>query len=204
MTRSSNGEGLTGMAWTGSLGEQNLEQVSAALAEHFEITRMIDATESVEHYLAREKTSGNSITLRVLPAVAARDFRRREMFYLEAYSAIKLAHPNVVRSSKPEQVKGTHFVMLARTGREESLRDRLDRGGWFDTETAIEIASQVGAAIESAHNARVLHLELNPASVFIEPDGRAMVEPVRHQRRARDGVGAKSALSPPGGFLPQP
>jgi serine/threonine-protein kinase len=137
---------------------------------------MIDATGGVEHYLAREKTSGNEIALRVLSPVAARDFRRREMFYLEAYCAIKLAHPNIVRSSKPGQVNGVHFVMLARTGQEESLRERLIRGGWLDTAAAVRIASEVGAAIDSAHNARVLHLELNPANILIGLDGRAMVD----------------------------
>jgi serine/threonine-protein kinase len=137
---------------------------------------MIVATESVEHYLAREKTSGNDITLRVLSPVAARDFRRRELFYLEAYSAVKLAHPNIVRSSKPAQINGIHFVMIARGGREESLRERLARGGWLDINAAMAIASEVGAAIDSAHNARVLHLELNPARVLIGPDGRAMVD----------------------------
>jgi serine/threonine-protein kinase len=193
------------MTWTGPLSaEQSLERVSAALGEHFEITRMIDAAEGIEHYLAREKRSGSEITLRVLSPVAARDFRRREMFYLEAYCAIKLVHPNILRSSKPGQINGIHFVMLARTGREESLRERLARGGWLDIDAAITIAREVGAAIDSAHNARVLHLELNPANIFIGPDGRAMVDgfginaarEMEWAQRARSRRQAAAYLSP--------
>jgi serine/threonine-protein kinase len=147
------------------------ERVARALAARFEIQEMLGASHSFERYLAFDTSGGGTVEIKVLSAGAARDFKRRELFYLESLSASRLSHMNIVTTAMAEECDGIHFTVVEHKKDSITLREFLDRNGWLELHSAIEGADQIASALDYAHNAGVLHLKLQPQNILIEPDG---------------------------------
>jgi len=162
-------------ALTGSAGAAEIERVARALGERFSVLRLLRADSFAEVYLARDTAHGGLVEIRTLAAGAGRDFRQRELFYLEAYAASLLSHMNIAGAGRPEEMNAIHFYATEHREGAETLRDLLARNGWLDAHAAAAIADQVASALDAAHQAGVLHLGLQPESILVEPDGWAVV-----------------------------
>ncbi|HEY6463173.1 MAG TPA: serine/threonine-protein kinase, partial [Polyangiaceae bacterium] len=95
----------------------------------------------------------------------AAEFARR--FLLEASTAAKLTHPNVVTIfDYGEMADGGCFIAMEYLeGR--SLSDELKKGGHLSAERAIHIAKQVSRALREAHALGVVHRDMKPGNVFL-------------------------------------
>jgi len=154
----------------------DIRQVSAALSVRFEVLKHIGATETAELYLARDKKAPEPLVmLRVLRDQAARDPLQVELFYLEAEAAAGLRHRNIAKSSKATSADGFHFMAVEHKPGVETLRDLLGRKGWLDPSLAVGITCQAAAALDYAHGLGVLHLNMQPESLLIDPDGNVLV-----------------------------
>src|SRR5215216_1944480 len=91
---------------------QATERISRALADRFSVSRSLGGSHSIELYLARDNSRGEEVVIKALRESAARDYRRREFFYLESYAASLLSHVNIVATSKAEEVNGIHFFIV--------------------------------------------------------------------------------------------
>ena len=94
------------------------------------------------------------------------DFARR--FQLEASTAAKLTHPNVVTIfDYGETLDGSCFIAMEYLeGR--SLSDELKKNGSLAPERAIHVTRQVCRALREAHNLGVVHRDMKPANVFLQ------------------------------------
>jgi serine/threonine protein kinase len=154
----------------------DIRQVSAALSVRFEVLKHIGASGTAELYLARDKKAPEPpVMLRVLRDQAARDPRQVELFYLEADTAAELRHRNIVKSSRATSADGFHFMVTEHKHGVETLRDLLGRKGWLEPSLAVGITCQVAAALDYAHGLGVLHLNLQPENLLIDPDGNVLV-----------------------------
>jgi serine/threonine-protein kinase len=134
----------------------------------------LESNSHVERYLARDGR-GQTVQLKVLSARAAADERARKQFYLEAQSASKLTHMNILATTKAEEASGVHFCVVEHRQDAVTLGELLDLRGWLGGEAAAAIADQIASALAHAHQVGVLHLQLQPKSVLIEPDGWVVV-----------------------------
>jgi serine/threonine-protein kinase len=116
---------------------------------------------------------GKQVAIKVLDAkLASDDVLAR--FKREAHIVSVLAHPNIVHiedfNVTPE---GTPYLVLEYL-RGESLAQRIAQGP-LDTEHALSIARQIGAALSVAHAHNIVHRDLKPHNVFLvatQVDGR--------------------------------
>jgi serine/threonine protein kinase len=177
--------------------QADIERVACALSYKFDILKMLQADRDCEYYLAREVVQGSITGLKILSALAARDVEKRDLFYLEAQSASKLSHLNIVRCGRPEEIEGVHFSVFEHRQETMTLRGLLDRGGWLDVSKAGEIGDQVASALDYAHSLGVLHLNLQPENVLVEPDGWVSVKGFGVEAGARAGwaYGARSRMA---------
>jgi serine/threonine protein kinase len=124
-------------------------------------------------HLARDARLERDVAIKALPEDLAQDPVRLERFEREAKSMASLNHPNVAGIHGVEEQDGSRYLVLEFVDG-ESLADRLDRGP-LHIDEANELAAQIAAGIEAAHEAGVIHRDLKPANIMITPEGVAKV-----------------------------
>ncbi len=113
------------------------------------------------------------VALKVLPQEFAADADRLRRFQLEARTLASLNHPNVALLYGLEQF-GSQSLLVLELVEGETLADRLSRGP-LPIDDALQIALQIAAGLEAAHEKGIIHRDLKPANIKITPEDRAKV-----------------------------
>ena len=124
-------------------------------------------------YRARDERLQRDVALKVLPLGTLSDDQSRQRFRKEALALARLSHPNIAAVYDVGQQDGMDFLVMELVPG-QSLADRLAHGPLPTTE-ALEIAAQIGAALQEAHEHGVVHRDLKPANIVITPKGTAKV-----------------------------
>lgn len=95
-------------------------------------------------------------------------------FKQEALAAKSLAHPNLLKVLNVVDAAGKPYAVTEDV-EGETLAAIFARGEPMDVQRAAGIFAQILAAMTAAHNAKVIHRDLRPESVWIGPDGKARV-----------------------------
>src|SRR2546423_4380228 len=91
-----------------------------------------------------------------------------ERFLAEIRVTANLQHPNLLALFDSGDADGhLYYVMPYVEG--ESLRARLDRERQLPVDEAVRIAVALGNAVDYAHGHRVVHLDLQPENILMQP-----------------------------------
>jgi len=126
-----------------------------------------------EVYRARDGKLGRDVALKVLPAAFARDADRLARFEREARTLATLNHPHIAQIYGFEQ-SGETSALVMELVEGDDLSERLRRGP-IPMDEAIEIARQVAAALEAAHEIGIVHRDLKPANIKLNAAGTVKV-----------------------------
>lgn len=119
--------------------------------------------------IGRDSTTGRSVLIKRLDAIAARDRAARSRFLKEAALLRDLDHDHVVRVlDVVEDGETPALVMAYPTG--EPLRDLLNRLETLPMTVALTFALQLADALDYVHSAGVTHRNLRPGSIFVGPN----------------------------------
>ncbi len=124
-------------------------------------------------YLARDTRLNRDVAIKTLPHELSEDAARLERFEREARTLASLNHPNLAGIHGLEEQGGIKYLILEYVDG-ETLEERIDHAP-LPVEDAVEIACQIAAGVEAAHEAGVIHRDLKPANIKITSDGQAKV-----------------------------
>lgn len=99
---------------------------------------------------------------------------RVERFTREARAAARLKHPGIVRILEHGQ-DGNRYYIAMEFLQGESLRDRLRRQRSLPLQEALRIAADAADALQFAHSKEVVHRDIKPDNIHVEPDGRIVL-----------------------------
>jgi serine/threonine-protein kinase len=161
-------------------------------------------------YRARDPRLGRDVAIKLIAGAHADDPGTREQFFTEMRAVAALAHPNILNIFDIGEDAGVRYaVMELVTG--YTLLDAL-KAGRLPSDLALDIASQIAAALSAAHARGVIHLDLKPANVMVLDDGRVKLldfglarmdqQPEPDQGVTRIG-GANVVAGTPGYFSPE-
>jgi serine/threonine protein kinase len=140
---------------------------------HYRIITMIGRGGMGEVYLAQDTRLHRRVALKLLRASLTRDKQRMQRFEQEACSASALSHPNILTVHDIGQEGEIHFIATEYI-EGETLRQFIKRLKVTPAQ-AIEIATQVAAALTAAHAAGIIHRDIKPENIMLRPDGYVKV-----------------------------
>ena len=113
------------------------------------------------------------VALKVVPPAFTSDPERMARFEREAHVLASLSHPNIASIYGIEESGDTRALVMELV-EGPTLAERIQPGP-IPLEEALEIARQMVAAIEYAHEHGVIHRDLKPANIKITPEGTVKV-----------------------------
>ena len=126
-------------------------------------------------YLGMDPKLRREVAIKVLHEHIATDEHRRRLFHREARAAAALDHPNVMKvydySGPDEPVQ---YIVLQRL-RGVDLGTVLDSLRQLPETIVLAMAYEVALALEHAHDNGLVHRDLKPDNLFLEPDGRVVL-----------------------------
>jgi Tol biopolymer transport system component len=139
----------------------------------YEIVAPLGAGGMGEVFRARDPRLSRDVAIKALPAAFAQDPDRLARFEREAKLLASLSHPNIAGILGIEEANGTRYLVLEFVDG-ETLDARIHRGA-LPLDDALEIARQVAAGVEAAHEAGIVHRDLKPGNVMITESGAVKV-----------------------------
>jgi serine/threonine protein kinase len=113
---------------------------------------------------------GQVIAVKVLPPSKAKDAHLLARFQREARLAMKLRHPNVVRTFQVGQTGGLYYlVMECLEG--ETLADVIERRKKLPPQEAVRVIYQALLGLQHLHEQGMVHRDIKPSNLMIVPGG---------------------------------
>src|SRR6266516_4007571 len=140
---------------------------------HYKISESIGTGGMGEVYLATDVTAGRKAALKLLPRRFTGDAERLKRFQQEARALVGLNHPNILTVYEIGEDHSTQYI-ASELIEGETLRQRLMRGR-IEVGEAVDIAIQVASALAAAHEAGIVHRDINPGNIMLRPDGYVKV-----------------------------
>ncbi|MCH7572726.1 MAG: serine/threonine protein kinase, partial [Planctomycetes bacterium] len=131
----------------------------------YEITREIGRGGMGVVYLARDTKLDRDVAIKALPPELADDTDRLARFEREAKVLAQLNHTNIAGIHGIEEQDGHKYLILEYV-EGETLAERLDRGA-LPVDEALEIAIEIAAGVEAAHEAGIIHRDLKPDNIIL-------------------------------------
>jgi serine/threonine-protein kinase len=153
------------------------------LADRYRLLARIDEGGAGEVWRARDERLGRDVAVKLLGADADDAFRER--FANEAKRAAAVIHPNVV-TVFDEGHDGDDAFMVMELIPGKTLRDVIAERGPLPPHEVSRIITQVAAALDAAHAAGVIHCDVKPANVIVDPSGTVKLTDFGIARAARD------------------
>jgi eukaryotic-like serine/threonine-protein kinase len=140
----------------------------------YDITRVLGKGAMGVVYEARDPNLNRKVAIKTVRVDSlskddAADYELR--FRTEAHSAARLQHPNIVSVYDSDRDGSTPFLVMEFV-QGEDLKHYLDIGQRYTLEQSVRMMRDLLAALEYAHQHKIIHRDIKPANLLIEANGR--------------------------------
>ena len=125
-------------------------------------------------YLALDEVLDRPVAVKLLHREISEEADQLERFRREARTAARLSHPNLVGVIDAGEDDGRPYIVFEYIeGR--TLKRRIQEEGGLPVDEAVAYAIEIGRGLTAAHARKLVHRDVKPQNVLIDPDGRAKV-----------------------------
>ena len=136
---------------------------------HYEQIALLGKGGMGQVYMAVDTRLGRKVALKLLPSTLTNDPTYVPLLEREARAASALNHPNIITIHDVGEVDSIHF-MTTEFVEGETLRERMSRTP-MNTSEVLDIALQVAAALQAAHESGIVHRDIKPENIMLRRDG---------------------------------
>ena len=174
--------------------KESAKESSKGVVEHipgYKIIGKLGAGAMAIVYKAKQLSLDRIVAVKILPRRFSENPDYVQRFYKEGKAAAKLNHNNIVAAYDVGEAGGYHyFVMEYVEGK--TLYEDLSKGKIFSEEEAIGIITQVARALAHAHARGLIHRDVKPKNIMINPAGIVKLADLGLARATDDVQLAKS------------
>ena len=114
---------------------------------------------------------GQVVAIKVLPPSKAKEPEILARFQREARLAVRLKHPNVVRTFQTGTAEGVHYLVMEYLDG-ETLEEVLERRGKLGPAEAVRLIYQALQGLQHIHEQDLVHRDLKPGNLMlVSPPG---------------------------------
>lgn len=154
--------------WHNDQSARSLE--GKLLAGKYRVQKLLGEGGMGEVFLAEHEAIGKRMALKVLRSEQAQKSDVVERFRLEARSASRIQHPNVVQVFDFGQIEDGRFYLALEYLEGLDLADQLHKTKMLDPLRALYITLQLCAGLSAAHASGIIHRDMKPENVFLQPN----------------------------------
>ena len=156
-------------------GANNVASLTGRLLNNrYQITDRIGVGGMAEVYRAQDNVLGRTVAVKVMLPQYADDEEFAARFRQEAASAANLSSPYIVNVYDWGQDQGTYYIVMEYV-RGSDLKTAINQRGAINQRKVAEIGSQVCQALSVAHNLDIIHRDVKPQNIMVQPDGNVKV-----------------------------
>lgn len=146
---------------------QPTEYLGTVVGGRYQIRGLLGKGGMGHVFLCLDQTRNMPVALKVLDTRQVRDPKAKARFILEAQSAAKITHPNVIEVHDVGlHSNGTPYIAMEMLFG-ESMGGYLRREKVMTPEMGIPFLRQIALALGAAHRASVIHRDVKPDNVFL-------------------------------------
>jgi beta-lactam-binding protein with PASTA domain/predicted Ser/Thr protein kinase len=143
-------------------------------ATRYRIIRKLGGGGMADVYLAEDQELGRRVAVKILHERYANDEQFVERFRREATHAAGLSHPNIVSIFDRGETNGSYFIVMEYV-EGKTLKELIRTRGRCPVAVAIAYTRQILSALRYAHRNGVIHRDIKPHNVIVDPEGQLKV-----------------------------
>jgi serine/threonine protein kinase/tetratricopeptide (TPR) repeat protein len=141
---------------------------------HYKIISKLGEGGMGEVWEAHDSRLDRTVAIKLIPPRLSADPSARKRFVHEAKAASSIEHANICTIHEIDETpEGETFIVMPRY-QGELLSDRIARGR-VPLEDALHIVENVAGALAEAHDQDIIHRDVKPANIIIDPHGRPVL-----------------------------
>jgi eukaryotic-like serine/threonine-protein kinase len=152
--------------------------VGTLLSDRYRLDAEIGAGGMSTVYRAFDTVLERPVAIKLMHRETARDSDQLERFRREARAVAQLNHPHVVQvidaGEEGDDEHPTPYIVLEYV-EGETLKQRIRRMGRLPVTEAVAYAIEIARALGAAHDRGIVHRDIKPQNVLIDPEGSAKV-----------------------------
>ena len=143
-----------------------------SLESEYELIRELGQGGMAAVYLARQRATGRLVAIKAIRARYLDDPDAIKRFAREARTVAGLDHPNIIKTEAIRQIDDRAVAIIMEHAPGGTVRDRLREFGSLGAEDAESILRDVASALGYAHRHGIVHRDVKPENIFLDPTRR--------------------------------
>src|SRR4051795_6427603 len=127
-----------------------------------------------EVWCAQDEVLGRRVAVKLMGGRFAEDPEFHERFRREAQAAAGLTHPNIVAIFDRSEWEGTPYIAMELVDG-QTLKELVQQRGPLPPNIAVGLTEQILGALGYAHRRGIVHRDVKPQNVILDPEGQAKV-----------------------------
>jgi len=148
--------------------------VGSSLSERYLLREVIARGGVGEVWRAEDTESGRIVAIKTLLPALSGDPGFAERFRTEVRAMAVLRDPAIVEILDFGRCDGVDYIVMQYVAG-ESLRALMYREGAMPPDRVMSLVAQAAAALHLAHEQGIVHRDVKPSNLLVQPDGRLLL-----------------------------